>query len=232
MTVIGIAVPASADESADPFGDWLKSIFGGADPPSAGKVTSGVVDYAKACQPDNQLPMWGGFDLWNKKERFVQFALSQVGYHEGKRINNGASVRFPAGNNWTKYGVMYGNYVGEWCAVFVSVCAEAAGIPENVLEKSASASIGMYNSDGTKSSKYIPRENALSKAVPVRGDLVYFLYRRSGDRNASHVGIVVGYNKWTHILETVEGNKSNAVKKCSYNLETNKTIKGFLRVDV
>ncbi len=46
---------------------------------------------------------------------FVQTALDEVGYEEGS-------------NNYTKYGVWYGLPNDVWCVMFVSWCANEAGI--------------------------------------------------------------------------------------------------------
>ena len=54
------------------------------------------------------------------KERFVKFALSQVGYKEGK-------------NNDNKYGKYFGMNNQPWCCFFVSYCARITNIPESII---------------------------------------------------------------------------------------------------
>ena len=52
----------------------------------------------------------------NMRNDIIGVALTQVGYTEGT-------------NNYTKYGVWYGQPNSPWCGMFVSWCAKEAGIP-------------------------------------------------------------------------------------------------------
>ncbi|HBP25391.1 MAG TPA: hypothetical protein DD618_00340, partial [Acholeplasmatales bacterium] len=61
--------------------------------------------------------------------RLVETALSQEGYVEGP-------------NNDTKYGDWYGLSNAEWCAMFVSWCANQSGITTTIIPKYASCSLG------------------------------------------------------------------------------------------
>ena len=62
----------------------------------------------------------------NMREDTIGVALTQVGYEEGE-------------DNYTKYGVWYDMPNAPWCGIFVSWCAEQAGIPTSVLKKTGVA---------------------------------------------------------------------------------------------
>ena len=56
----------------------------------------------------------------NMRNDIIGVALTQVGYTEGS-------------NNYTKYGVWYGQPNSPWCGMFVSWCANQAGVPSSVI---------------------------------------------------------------------------------------------------
>ena len=62
----------------------------------------------------------------NMRNDIIGVALTQVGYTEGA-------------NNYTKYGVWYGQPNSPWCGMFVSWCANQAGIPTSVLKRTGIA---------------------------------------------------------------------------------------------
>lgn len=115
--------------------------------------------------------------------------------------------------NHTKYGAWYGMNGAAWCHMFVSWCANQAGIPESIIPKTASCSSGMswFQSRGLFRYK--------GQYTPKHGDIVYF--KSCG---ASHVGIVVSCSNGT--VYTIEGNSNNAVKQRNYPL-TKDTITGY-----
>ena len=117
-------------------------------------------------------------------EKFVKVAESQVGYKEGK-------------NNATKYGIWYGMPNQPWCAMFVSWCANKAGILNTLVPKYAACSVG-YNWFKNK---------GLIVSKPKAG-YVGFLMNSKG--NPEHTFIVksVSGNK----IITIEGNLDNAVR--------------------
>ena len=130
-------------------------------------------------------------------EKFVEIAESQIGYIEGN-------------NNNTKYGTWYNLNFQPWCAMFVSWCAAQAGILNSIVPKYCYCPYGVnaYQLKGryhTKNSGYIPK----------RGDIIFF--QENGV--ASHTGIVTSVSG--NIIHTVEGNKSDRVTKCSYNIHNN-----------
>lgn len=129
----------------------------------------------------------------------IDVALGEVGYAE-------------QGNNRTKYGAWYGMNGAAWCHMFVSWCANQAGVKTSIVPKTASVSTGMgwFKKKGLFKYK--------GSYTPKRGDLVYFC------TNRSHVGLVVKVSGNT--LHTVEGNSSNKVCTRTYSL-SNATITGY-----
>ena len=129
----------------------------------------------------------------------VDVAIGEIGYAE-------------QGSNRTKYGALYGMNGAAWCHMFVSWCANQAGVSTSIVPKTASTSVGMdwFKQKGLFRYK--------GKYTPKRGDIVYFKTGRS------HVGIVEKVNGNT--LHTVEGNSSDKVARRTYPL-THATITGY-----
>lgn len=129
----------------------------------------------------------------------VDVAIGEIGYKE-------------QGCNRTKYGAWYGMNGAAWCHMFVSWCANQAGVSTSIVPKTASTSAGMdwYKKKGLFKYK--------GKYTPKRGDIVYFKTGRS------HVGIVEKVSGNT--LHTVEGNTSDKVARRTYPL-THSTITGY-----
>lgn len=152
-------------------------------------------------------------------------AKTQIGTKENKKnfiINKEGKKEY-----YSRYGQWYGDTYEEWSAMFVSFCAEYAGIPAS----------------------YLPREKEISKWIqklgnlyeskdghtPEIGDLVFFSENTHRDGNSqiqngnpSHVGIVIdtdGTNIWT-----VEGNCGGAVAKQQYSISDGK-ITGYVSMD-
>lgn len=134
----------------------------------------------------------GGSDI-------IDVAASQIGYKE-------------SGENQTKYGAWYGMNGAPWCHMFVSWCADQAGVPVSVVPKTASTTEGMEWFKNRGLFKY------KGKYTPKRGDLVYFKTGRS------HVGLVEKVTGST--LHTIEGNTSDKVARRTYPL-SNETITGY-----
>lgn len=130
----------------------------------------------------------------------VNVALSQVGYQEG-----GASTQLSGevygGVNFTEYGYWYGAQ-DMWCAMFVSWCADVAGISTSVIPSHAYTPDGLawFRNRGLAHSR---EDVASGKYVPQPGDLIYFCSSRNTNRT-NHVGIVTGYSDGQ--IYTVEGN--------------------------
>ena len=129
----------------------------------------------------------------------VDVAIGEIGYKE-------------EGNNKTKYGAWYGANGAAWCHMFVSWCANQAGVSTNVVPKTASTTTGMNWFKNKGLFKY------KGKYTPKRGDIVYFKTGRS------HAGIVEKVSGST--LHTIEGNSSGRVTRRTYPL-SNATITGY-----
>lgn len=114
----------------------------------------------------------------NMRNDIIGVALTQVGYTEGA-------------NNYTKYGVWYGQPNSPWCGMFVSWCANQAGIPTSVLKRTGIAnpsSFGLSYKDG-------------ANYTPQKGDLFF-------KKSFSHVGLVY-YTEGAYFY-TLEGNTSTS----------------------
>ncbi len=115
----------------------------------------------------------------SQAENLVSVAKSQVGIKE--RSSGSDDICY---NDWF-YGRRVNNEPGKvqypWCAVFVSWCAEQAGIPQNIIPKTASTNtmkevlVRAGGDPHLKGSGYIPQ----------RGDIIFF-----GPDASQHVGIV------------------------------------------
>ena len=139
----------------------------------------------------------------SKRQKVINIARSQIGTKEGS-------------NNYTKYGVWYGNYVhssiyqhAAWCAMFVSWCGNQAGLSSDVFYYHAYCPSGVswYQSKGRWQWKgYVPK----------MGDIVY--YDWNGDRVVDHVGLVESYSNGN--ITTIEGNYSDQVKRRTINYKS------------
>ncbi|OOB74989.1 hypothetical protein AXF41_13560, partial [Clostridium haemolyticum] len=130
----------------------------------------------------------------NELQKFINIAETQLGITE-------------TGNNITKYGEWYGLNGNPWCAMFISWCANEAGILNRIVSKYASCATGAewYR---TKE-RYKTRESGY---IPKTGDVIFF--NRQG--GIHHTGIVFNVNN--EIVYTIEGNSSNGVRKRNYSL--------------
>lgn len=105
----------------------------------------------------------------------IGVALTQVGYIEES-------------GGYTKYGQWFGRPYADWCGIFISWCAEQAGVPTSVLRKNGLASpSGFGFSTYYTSSQYTPKP----------GDLFF-------TKSFSHAGIV--YYVDGESFYTLEGN--------------------------
>lgn len=115
-----------------------------------------------------------------------------------------------------KYKEWYG-INGNWCAMFVSYCANECGyLEDSTMPKSASVlamSVWYQQNDQWEDAEdYIPKA----------GDIIFF------QNGMSHVGIVVEYDAERNIITTIEGNTGSSqteiyhegshVKECNYPL--------------
>lgn len=130
------------------------------------------------------------------KEKLISIALGEVGYLEKASNKDLENKTANAGSkNYTKYGAWYPMQAQPWCAMFVSWCAEQAGIGTDIIPKHASCTVGVnwFRARGGWHSRIGYK--------PQAGDIVYFT--RNGSTPV-HVGIV--YKTDDAYLYTVEGN--------------------------
>ncbi len=116
----------------------------------------------------------------------VSAANKEVGYAAGANKDN-------------KYGRWYGLNNDDWCAIFISWCANQAGVPQNVIKKNANAEIiGNYVRTGNFGGTYYPR----GSINPQPGDIVYYDF--NGVKGTEHVEIVTEVSNGT--IVSVGGN--------------------------
>ncbi|GGG02746.1 CHAP domain-containing protein [Paenibacillus aceti] len=138
-----------------------------------------------------------------------------------KELEKGFKENVPKGkkegDNNTPYGKWYGKNYQPWCAMFVSYCANQAGILGTIVPKFASVEEGKkwYK----KEERY---KDSSSDYIPKAGDTIFF--RKN---NQNHTGIVTGYDPKTKTIYTIEGNTSDKVARRSYNLEQKNYIVGY-----
>ena len=154
------------------------------------------------------------------KQKVIDLALSQCGYHE-------------QGNNYTKYAAdldaIPGFYNGPkngyaWCDVFVDWCFVKAygvvGAKELLCQPDNSCGAGC-----SFSADYFRQYGRFHERGPQTGDQIFFSYKEG---EVSHTGIVVKVTEYS--VETVEGNTSDMVAKRRYPL-SDARIYGYGRPD-
>lgn len=135
------------------------------------------------------------------RNKIIEIAKNEVGYKEYS-------------NNHTKYGEWFG-VQDEWCAIFISWLASQVGILDKLIPKQAyvPSMVQWYKSKGLFKARGF---------YPNTGDIIFFDYNANG--TSDHVGIVEKCENGN--IYTVEGNKSQMVKRCMYNVN-NPGIYGF-----
>ena len=136
----------------------------------------------------------------NPRTDIVAVAKSQVGYQEGGSVNQ-LSGEVYGGVNFTECGAWYG-LQDMWCAMFVSWCANLAGVSVDTIPSHS------YTPDGLswfaeRGLAYSRAEVQSRKYTPKPGDLIYFKSSRNA-KLTNHVGIVTAYSDGR--IYTVEGN--------------------------
>ena len=147
------------------------------------------------------------FDTTDTMESFVTIA-----------VNESISVGGRKGGD--KYRQWYtGKADGaNWCATFISWCADQAGILNTAIPKFQSCDAGVKWFKDKNQFDYVSRYGG--GGLPARGKIIFFC---KGNKNDStHVGIVtkVEGNK----VYTVEGNTSNTVRERSYDTNNSRIL--------
>lgn len=144
------------------------------------------------------LSVWASFEnthnnSGNQASDIVGVAQTQVGYSEGY-------------NSYTKYGDWYGLPNSDWCAMFVSWCANQAGVDNSVFPSFALCSAGCdwFIKQG--------RFHYSGSYAPQAGDLIFY----ASYGNIYHVGLVTGSDGSN--VYSIEGNYNEQVSNVSYSL--------------
>lgn len=137
--------------------------------------------------------------MWNSN--IVNVAETQIG------VTGGAPY-------WSWYGF---NERVEWCACFVSWCADQCGLIENgSLPKFSACRNGIEWFK--EKQKWANREGY----IPKIGDIIFFDWKNKSDENqngvSDHVGIVKSVDIENNKVYTIEGNSGDAVKERTYDI--------------
>lgn len=134
------------------------------------------------------------------KGQLVTIAKSQLGNEGGQKF-------------WSWYGF---DSREEWCACFVSWCADQAGlIQKEVVPKFSVCTDGVALFQ-------VKRKWQGGGSVPTPGSLIFFDWNQDGA--SDHVGIVESCDGTT--VHTIEGNSGDAVKQNSYTVNS-QSILGY-----
>ena len=141
-------------------------------------------------------------------DRLIDIAMQE--YYSGEReaTEDDPDPRYegkPEG--WTKYGSWYGLPCKAWCNMFVSWCANKAGILGTLVKKTAGTETSKIWYESKSPSAY---KTVASAYVPRKGDCIYYLDQQLSGRSVSHIGFVREDSDGT-IVKTVEGNWGNEV---------------------
>ncbi len=150
----------------------------------------------------------------------IGHAATQIGYTEGMWSIN-------------KYGAWMDANKQDWCAIFVSWCADRAGVAQSVIPHTTSATTCCYGV--RRSGQWHYSQYRGGDYTPRPGDLIFFNWIGNYDNTCSHVGIVAEVTENTVI--TVEGNAyysgeyktlnwNDGVRNKCYSLD-NRTICGY-----
>ena len=143
------------------------------------------------------------------------YQLGNIGKGNSEIVNVAASQ---IGN---KGGVPYWSWWGyqnrvEWCAIFVSWCAEQCGmIQDGTILKFENVTVGM---------DWFKEKNQWLEpdSVPKEGMIIFFDW--NGDYNCDHVGMVEKVDNG--IVTTIEGNSNDQVRENTYSINSN-VIMGY-----
>lgn len=159
----------------------------------------------------------------NKKEavnKLIAFAKKEVGYKESATNVTKYAKFF---DDLRKQGVLVYNYPKQgasWCDIFVDYCfVQCFGVDEGlkmIYQPKESCGAGCKYS-----AEYYKKKKAFYISPEV-GDQIFF----GNPGSEKHTGIVVRVSGAS--VYTVEGNKDNQVKSCTYRMD-NRNIAGYGR---
>lgn len=141
----------------------------------------------------------GGGSGGNGSKEMVETAMAEL-----KPENNGGQ-KF-----WSYMG--FGNRV-EWCASFVSWCANECGyIESGIIPKSAWCND--FRDDAKRKNLWYDGQAHGGSYTPKRGDLILFQWDGNTTADLDHIGIVTDCDGTT--VQTIEGNSGDVVSQRSY----------------
>lgn len=143
--------------------------------------------------------------------------LEAARYFIGLKESGNNTFKDPRGREMLS---LYGStgYRGAWCAVFVSACAQKAGIAGTLVKKHAGVG-GLQAGVISCGGKWIdgPYINGGHAVTPAPGDIISFATKQyHGHGHGSHVGIVERVDDKK--VYTIEGNTSDQCKRKEYSL--------------
>lgn len=141
-------------------------------------------------------------------DQIISIALAQEGIAENPPNSN--RVKY---NTWY-YGAEVSGGSYPWCAVFVSWCANEAGISTGIIPKTAA--VAGFRDFAVNCG----RHHAPSGYSPQKGDIILF--------GTQHTGFVVSCDGTT--VRTIEGNTSDRVAQRSYGVNDSR-ITGYFSPD-
>lgn len=150
---------------------------------------------------------------WSQSGEVVAWALSQMGRTEEP-------------DEYTIFGESYGYPHGFWCDMFVSWCADQAGVPEEAFPRSVNCAdhVRMFSKIG----RYQPSAARGGDYIPLQGDLALFRNPKSG--RIHHVGLVLYARdgqvfviegnalttRWDYPADVVSEAREGAEEPCDY----------------
>lgn len=155
------------------------------------------------------------------RDAVVKQAISQIGYKE-------------TGTNKTKYAEYFDKTAwqffntkkqgAEWCSLFVHWCLCQVITPDKVRKALGEPEPKNNCGAGVPYLYNYMKAKKLIVKTPQTGDIIFF---NTKTHKCGHVGIVEKVDSQVH---TIEGNKSNMVKRCTYP-KTSVSVYGYARVD-
>ena len=158
-------------------------------------------------------------------KKAIKYALSQVGTKEHNNNQNKYSKELDAINY---YNTQKDPAHADWCGIFTDDCIYHAADKDkaktlyiNCEPEKDNCGAGCYFQV-----QYYKKYKRFYTTDPMPGDKIFFgtSLKKGG---VKHTGIIVEVNGKK--IKTVEGNKSNMVKKCEYTLGGKNSILGFGR---
>lgn len=162
----------------------------------------------------------------DQRADIIGVALTQVGYREGN-------------NNYTKYGAWYGYPNHPWCGMFVSWCANQAGIPTSVIKKAGRANPWDFGfSTYYTGYEYTPKPGDLyfnkefghmGIVYYVDGSYVYSIEGNTNDSGYEGVGVFIRKHKVKDLYYVSPNYRSDASHSYHKGYENEHPHKEYFR---